>query len=174
MPDSNVPRVILSCIFLPDLLVWPFLCTPNFCFLILLSVLFWPAAIGPCFVSWLLILDYPIALLLRMDWSLVLTHCLWPHLWSLTICLSLSSFYLLFMWVYYFSYLPVIIYHQYLLFPDPCQFLHSCSPVMSVCSCEIWARAISGFLVFSKTSFTSCCFLEFPAAVLICIVITSL
>ena len=56
-----------------------------------------------------------------------------------TICLS--NFYLLFMYVYFFPYLPVIIYHQYLSFPDSVSFMHLCSPVTSLCFCEIWAWA---------------------------------
>ena len=46
---------------------------------------------------------------------------------NVTICLSLSSVYLLLLCVYYFLYLPVIIYHQLLSFPD--SDMQSCSPV---------------------------------------------
>ena len=61
----------------------------------------------------------------------------------------------------------IMVIHSQILPPS----MHSCSPVMSLCFHVIWAwarpivschsSAISGFLVFSKTSFVSH-FLEFP------------
>ena len=84
------------------------------------------------------------------------------HSLIVTIYLFMCSLYLLFLYVNYFLYLPVTIYYQYY-------------PVTSLCFCEIWAWArrvcvslysvISGFLIFSETSFASR-FLEFPSAVL--------
>ena len=55
---------------------------PDFCFWNLFSVLIWPVVFGLCFGYRLWLTDYPSALLLWLDWFLVLTHCLWPHLWS--------------------------------------------------------------------------------------------
>ena len=55
---------------------------PYFWFRILFSVLFGPAAIGPISVFRPLITDYPSAMLLWLDWSLVSTHCMWLRLWA--------------------------------------------------------------------------------------------
>ena len=60
---------------------------PYFWFRILFFVLFWPTAIGPVSVFQPLMTDYPSALLLWLDWSLVSIHCVW--LWIVfitTVC----------------------------------------------------------------------------------------
>ena len=91
------------------------------------------------------------------------------------------------LYLYYFSSLASFHLSLVLLIPRFCQFMQSCSPVTSLCFCVIWAQArpslrlslfghfripgIGIILVFS-ISFASC-FLEFPTAVLICIVINS-
>ena len=97
--------------------------------------------------------------------------------------LKLSVWFLfMFLYIYYFSLSAQ--HHLLSVFHIPrfCQFLHSCSPVMSVCSCEIWAwahpeSASSLFGHFQNSGifldFVHLSFSEFPAAGLICIIIIS-
>ena len=56
--------------------------------------------------------------------------------------LKLSVFFLfMFLYLYYFSLSAQSCLLSLLLIPRFCQFMHSCSPVMSLCFYEIWARA---------------------------------
>ena len=101
----------------------------------------------------------------------IFLQLLWFVINSVMICLSPSSFNLLFLYVY-FPYLPVIIsyYHSQILSVHALVFpsyvsMFLCDLSASMPESVSLTPGISGFLVFSETSFASR-FLEFPAAVL--------